>query len=74
MRRTTCSERIVGTLVTAVSLMWKSRSHLEVIQERDGRKRMKLREKVHSRSLSKRIQYGVPTQRGGSWERRKRNE
>ena len=55
MRRTTCSKRSVGTLVTAILLMWKSRSHLEVIQERDGRKRMKLREKVHSGAWVKRF-------------------
>lgn len=35
--------------------MWKSRSYLEVIQEKDGRKRMKMREKAHSRNLSDKI-------------------
>ena len=55
MQRTTCSKRTVGTSVTAVSLMWKNRGHLEV-DPRNRRKRMKLREKILSRSLSKKIQ------------------
>jgi len=55
MHRTTCSKRTVGTLVTAVSLMWKNRGHLEV-DPRNRRKRMKLRENILSRRLSKKIQ------------------
>ena len=44
----------------------------------DPRKRRKKENEAEGesplRSLSKKIQYGVPTQRGGSWERRKRGE
>ena len=44
--------------MTVVPLMWKSRGHLEV-DPRNRRKKMKLREKILSRSLSKKIK-GLP--------------